>query len=152
MRPCRLAGTVFATGVLHLCFAGGLRCPSSGALRDITLQPQASVLVHGKDRRERCLPLWKVTAAALRACLGVRGTVPAPGSSSARAASRFDTLGFDSLEVPVDAIAAETCVARPRPSTLWRLNATHAAANHVFTRLLPTTSLQVARSPLRERP
>ena len=34
--------------------------------------------MHGKGRRERCLPLWKVTAAALRAWLGVRGTVPAP--------------------------------------------------------------------------
>jgi site-specific recombinase XerD len=47
-------------------------------LGDITLQPQASVLVHGKGRRERCLPLWKVTAVALRAWLGVRGTVPTP--------------------------------------------------------------------------
>ncbi len=66
--------------MLHLCFAGGLRVSELVGLqiRDITLQPQASVLVHGKGRRERCLPLWKVTAAALRAWLGIRGTVPAP--------------------------------------------------------------------------
>ena len=47
-------------------------------LGDVTLRPQATVLVHGKGRRERCLPLWKVTATALRAWLGVRGTPPAP--------------------------------------------------------------------------
>ena len=66
--------------MLHLCFAGGLRVSELVGLqlRDVTLQPQATVLVHGKGRRERCLPLWKVTATALRAWLGVRGTVPAP--------------------------------------------------------------------------
>jgi site-specific recombinase XerD len=36
------------------------------------------VLVHGKGRRERCLPLWKTTTAALRAWLAVRGTVSVP--------------------------------------------------------------------------
>jgi integrase/recombinase XerD len=66
--------------MLHLCFASGLRVSElvGVQLRDVTLQPQASILVHGKGRRERCLPLWKVTAAALRAWLGVRGTMPAP--------------------------------------------------------------------------
>lgn len=66
--------------MLHLCFAGGLRVSElvGMQLRDVILQPQASILVHGKGRRERCLPLWKVTAAALRAWLAVRGTVPAP--------------------------------------------------------------------------
>jgi integrase/recombinase XerD len=66
--------------MLHLCFAGGLRVSELVGLQlgDITLQPQASVLVNGKGRRERCLPLWKVTAVALRAWLGVRGTVPTP--------------------------------------------------------------------------
>lgn len=33
--------------------------------------------MHGKGRRERALPLWKVTAVALRAWLAVRGSVPA---------------------------------------------------------------------------
>jgi site-specific recombinase XerD len=66
--------------MLHLCFAGGLRVSELVGLqlRDVVLQPQASILVHGKGRRERCLPLWKVTAAALRAWLGVRGTVLTP--------------------------------------------------------------------------
>ena len=61
--------------MLHLCFAGGLRVSELVGLRlaDVTLQPQASLLVHGKGRRERCLPLWKTTTAALRAWLAVRG-------------------------------------------------------------------------------
>ena len=63
--------------MFHLCFAAGLRVSELVGLRlsDVTLQPQASVLVHGKGRRQRCLPLWKTTAAALRAWLAVRGTV-----------------------------------------------------------------------------
>jgi integrase/recombinase XerD len=66
--------------MLHLCFAGGLRVSELVGLQlgDVMLQPQATVLVRGKGRRERCLPLWKVTATALRAWLGVRGTVPTP--------------------------------------------------------------------------
>jgi integrase/recombinase XerD len=66
--------------MLHLCFAAGLRVSELVGLQlgDVTLQPQPSILVHGKGRRERCLPMWKVTAAALRAWLGVRGRVPTP--------------------------------------------------------------------------
>lgn len=66
--------------MLHLCFAAGLRVSELVALRlaDLALQPDASILVHGKGRRDRCLPLWKVTAAALRAWLAVRTTAPAP--------------------------------------------------------------------------
>ena len=66
--------------MLHLCFAGGLRVSELVGLRlaDLTLQPHASILVHGKGRRERSLPLWKVTAAALRSWLAIRGPAPTP--------------------------------------------------------------------------
>lgn len=66
--------------MLHVCFAAGLRVSELTGLRleDLSLHPQASILVHGKGRKERCLPLWKQTAVALRAWLAVRGTVPAP--------------------------------------------------------------------------
>ena len=66
--------------MLHLCFAAGLRVSELVGLllAEVTLQPHASILIHGKGRRERCLPLWKVTAAALRAWLAVRATAPAP--------------------------------------------------------------------------
>jgi integrase/recombinase XerD len=66
--------------MLHLCFAGGLRVSELIALRmdDLKLQPQPSVLIHGKGRKQRCLPLWKETASALRSWLTIRGAIPAP--------------------------------------------------------------------------
>jgi len=66
--------------MFHLCFAGGLRVSELIGLRidELNLQPNASVILQGKGRRERCLPLWKETASALRAWLAVRGTALAP--------------------------------------------------------------------------
>lgn len=66
--------------MLHLCFAAGLRVSELTGLqlKDLSLQPQASILVHGKGRKERCLPLWKQTAVTLRAWLAVRETVLVP--------------------------------------------------------------------------
>ena len=66
--------------MLHLCFACGLRVSELIGLRlgDVSLQPNASILVHGKGRKERCLPLWKETTSALRAWLSVRGEVLVP--------------------------------------------------------------------------
>jgi site-specific recombinase XerD len=66
--------------MIYLCFAAGLRVSELIELRidDLNLQPHASILVHGKGRKERCLPLWKATASALRAWLAVRGKVLVP--------------------------------------------------------------------------
>lgn len=66
--------------MLHVCYTGGLRVSELIGLRldDLTFQPQGNVLIHGKGRRERCLPLWKTTATALRAWLAVRGSVRVP--------------------------------------------------------------------------
>jgi integrase/recombinase XerD len=66
--------------MLHLCFAAALRVSELTGLRleDLSLHPQASILIHGKGRRERCLSLWKQTGAALRAWLAIRGPVLAP--------------------------------------------------------------------------
>lgn len=66
--------------MLHLCFAGGLRVSELVGLRieDVVLQPQASVLIHGKGRKERCLPLWRETSSAVRAWLSVRGEARSP--------------------------------------------------------------------------
>src|SRR5262249_38079976 len=59
-RPVDWAG-IRDRAMLHLTFAAGLRVSELVSLRleDLTLHPQASILVHGKGRRERCLPLWK---------------------------------------------------------------------------------------------
>lgn len=78
-RPIDWAG-VRDRAMLHLCFAAGLRVSELTGLRleDLSLQPHASILVRGKGRRERSLPLWKQTVAALRAWLAVRGTLAVP--------------------------------------------------------------------------
>ncbi len=61
--------------MLHLCFACGLRVSELVELpiEGLSLRYPPSIRVLGKGRRERCLPLWKVTAADLRAWLAVRG-------------------------------------------------------------------------------
>ena len=77
--PTTWAGTR-DRALLHLCYAGGLRVSELIGLRldDLTLQPYASVLIHGKGRRERRLPLWKTTTTAIRAWLAVRGNARVP--------------------------------------------------------------------------
>ena len=58
--------------MLHLAVCAGLRVSELTGLRIDDVAPQsASIRVLGKGRRERALPLWKTTAAALRAWLAV---------------------------------------------------------------------------------
>jgi len=47
-------------------------------LESVALGRAPSVLVRGKGRRERCLPLWKETARDLPAWLSVRGAMRTP--------------------------------------------------------------------------
>ena len=65
--------------LLHLAVSAGLRVSEIIGLQmnDLNLRPP-SVLVRGKGRRERALPLWQETARALRAWLAVRGNPPVP--------------------------------------------------------------------------
>jgi len=66
--------------MLHVALAAGLRVSELVGLRmdELTLQWTVSILIRGKGRRERALPLWKETAAALRAWLAVRGELRVP--------------------------------------------------------------------------
>jgi integrase/recombinase XerD len=65
--------------MLHLAVCAGLRVSELTGLRLDDVAPQsASIRVRGKGRRERALPLWKTTAAALRAWLTIRGPVTSP--------------------------------------------------------------------------
>jgi integrase/recombinase XerD len=65
--------------MLHLAICDGLRVSELTGLQmaDVAL-PSLSIRVHGKGRRERTLPLWKVTANATRAWIAVRGSVRVP--------------------------------------------------------------------------
>lgn len=66
--------------MLHVGFVAGLRVSELTGLllTAVTLQPIPTLRVVGKGRKERSLPLWKQTAADLRAWLAVRGDPPAP--------------------------------------------------------------------------
>ena len=66
--------------MLHLTFAAGMRVSELVGLRldQIDRQGQSSVHIIGKGRRERVLPLWKETAAAVKAWLKVRPASTAP--------------------------------------------------------------------------
>jgi site-specific recombinase XerD len=67
--------------MLYLGFAAGLRVSELVGLRrdDLELDgPYPSILVRGKGRKHRRLPLWKEATRALRAWLAVRGDAPVP--------------------------------------------------------------------------
>jgi integrase/recombinase XerD len=65
--------------ILHLAVCAGLRVSELTGLRTDDVAPQsASIRVRGKGRRERALPLWKTTAAALRVWLAIRGSITSP--------------------------------------------------------------------------
>ena len=66
--------------LLHLAVTAGLRVSELVGLQldDLVLRPQSLIHIHGKGRRERCLPLWKETVGVLRAWLAVRGESAGP--------------------------------------------------------------------------
>ncbi len=60
--------------MLHLAFTGGLRVSELVGLALDQFDGRAPVSIHvlGKGRRERVLPLWQETAAAIRAWIAIR--------------------------------------------------------------------------------
>ena len=97
--------------MLHLCFAGALRVSELVELPlvNVSLQGTASIRVMGKGRRERCLPLWKETAADLRAWLAVRGTVVVPELFVNAAENAMTRAGFEYILRKHARTAAEKC-------------------------------------------
>jgi len=99
--------------MLHLCFAGGLRVSELVALplAQVCLQGTPSIRVHGKGRRERCLPLWKDTAADLRAWLAVRGQVRCPELFANAEGTAMTRAGFEYVLDKHTRAAAARCPA-----------------------------------------
>jgi site-specific recombinase XerD len=99
--------------MMHLCFAAGLRVSELvGALvENLSLARPPSILVHGKGRKERSLPLWKETAADLRAWLAVRGDVRAPELFVNADGAPMTRAGFEYVLDKHVRAAAETCPA-----------------------------------------
>ena len=123
--------------MLHLCYAAGLRVSELIGLRvdNVTLQPHASVLVLGKGRRERCLPLWKTTTTALRAWLAVRGPARVPELFVTARGASFTRSGFEYI------LAKHVRTATHRCPTL----ATKRVSPHVIRHTCALTILQATK-------
>jgi len=97
--------------MLHLCFAGGLRVSELVGLllENLSLQPTPSIRVLGKGRKQRCLPLWKETAADLRAWLAVRGAVPVPELFVNAEGAAMSRAGFEYILDKHVSVATKSC-------------------------------------------
>lgn len=97
--------------MMHLCFAAGLRVSELVALplSGLSLQRLPSIWVMGKGRRERCLPLWKETAADLRAWLTVRGELRVPELFVNAEGAAMTRAGFEYVLDKHATTAAERC-------------------------------------------
>jgi len=61
----------------------------------LTFSPQPCLLVRGKGRKERALPLWKETASALQAWLSVRGNASVPALFINARGEQLTRWGFE---------------------------------------------------------
>jgi integrase/recombinase XerD len=97
--------------MLHLCFAAGLRVSELVGLplENLSLQRMPSIRVLGKGRKERCLPLWKETAADLRAWLAVRGAMRVPELFVNAEGDAMTRAGFEYILNKHAYEAAKTC-------------------------------------------
>lgn len=97
--------------MMHLCFAAGLRVSELvGVLTaNVSLQHAPSVMVQGKGRRERCLPLWKETARDLRAWLTLRGPVRVPELFVNAEGAPMTRAGFEYVLDKHARAAAQSC-------------------------------------------
>jgi integrase/recombinase XerD len=98
--------------MLHLCFVAGLRVSELVGLplSAVMLQPTPTIRVMGKGRKERCLPLWKQTAADLRSWLAVRGEVPTPELFINARREPMTRKGFTYLLDKYAQLAMENCL------------------------------------------
>jgi integrase/recombinase XerD len=98
--------------MLHLCFAGGLRVSElvGAMLEHLSLQRTPSILIRGKGRKERCLPLWKQTTTDLRAWLAVRGPVHTPELFVNAEGTAMTRAGFEYVLEKHRRLAGATCL------------------------------------------
>jgi integrase/recombinase XerD len=97
--------------MLHVAIATGIRVSELVGLQlqDLELHPQPTLMVHGKGRRERRLPLWRETTTALKQWLRVR---PDGGLRSLFLNDRRSPLtrsGFAYLLAKYVSVAATDC-------------------------------------------
>ena len=97
--------------MLHLCYCAGLRVSELVTLRlaDLNLQPRPTILIHGKGRRERVLPLWKETARAVRAWLVLRKDTSFPQIFLNATGQPMTRAGFEYILRKHAATASKQC-------------------------------------------
>lgn len=83
--------------MMHVCFAAALRVSElvGADMSNLELGSTPSLLVNGKGRRHRNLPLWKDAAKDLRAWLTVRGDVRTPEIFVNRNGRTMTRAGFE---------------------------------------------------------
>jgi len=124
--------------MLYLGFAAGLRVSELVGLRldDVELDgPYPSILVRGKARRQRRLPLWKEATRALRAWLTVRGSVPVPELFLNARSETLTTSGFSYIVKKYGRAATSQC-----PSLSKK-----RVSPHVLRHTCAMTTLQATR-------
>lgn len=97
--------------MLHLCFSAGLRVSELVGLplTALSLQPTPTIRILGKGRKERALPVWKQTAADLRAWLAVRGEARVPELFLNARAEPMTRSGFEYVLRKHVQSAVESC-------------------------------------------
>ena len=97
--------------MMHVCFAAALRVSElvGAETSNLELGSAPSLLVKGKGRRYRNLPLWKDAAKDLRAWLAVRGDALAPEIFVNRNGRTMTRAGFEYILDKHVAQAAKAC-------------------------------------------
>ena len=138
--------------MMHLCFAAGLRVSELvGAMTtNLSLQRTPSLLVQGKGRKERCLPLWKETAADLRAWLTVRGNVRVPELFVNAEGAPMTRSGFEYVLDKHARAAAERCPSlRGRPVSPHQLRHSCAVVMLQATHDIRKVALRLGHADIR---
>jgi len=124
--------------MLYLGFAAGLRVSELVGLRLDRLEldgPYPSILVTGKGRKQRRLPLWKEATRALRAWLAVRGDAPVPEVFVNHRGTALTCSGFTYI------VKKYARVATPRSAGL----SNKKVSPHVLRHTCALNSLQATR-------
>ncbi len=97
--------------MIYVCLTAGLRVSELIGLRsdDLTIRPKPSILIRGKGRKERALPLWKESADAMNAWLAVRGETKSPEIFVNNRGEAMTRWGFRYILDKYVARAAEKC-------------------------------------------
>ena len=97
--------------MIHMAFSAGLRVSELVGLRlnEVSLDGTPSILVRGKGRRERALPLTQEGAQALRAWMAVRGHASVPELFLNARGNHLTRAGFEYVLRKHVTPAAERC-------------------------------------------